>query len=149
MNKDTGEIVFLRTPYNYDADQVSIETGLHCTEPSMAKQEFKEETDINTIVERFGATGELPPAIPFPTEQDFTETYDFQSAMNVIVEARESFMTMDAKTRARFNNDPQRFMEFIHDGNNADEAIKMGLAIKVPEPEKKPEEKPAKEEKKE
>ena len=61
--------------------------------------------------------------------------------MNVLVEARESFMTLNAKARARFNNDPQQFMEFIHDGENAAEAIKLGLATKRPDPEK-PAEKP-------
>lgn len=142
MNQDTGEIVFLRTPYNYDTDRVSDETGLDCGPETKTQQQFKDEVDINTIVERFNVTGEMPEMQNFPTEQDFEEAFDFQTSMNVIVAARESFMEMPAKTRARFNNDPQKFMEFIHDGENADEAIKMGLAIKRPEPEKKPEEKP-------
>lgn len=148
MNKDTGEIVFCRTPYNYDTDQVSEETGLACTDGTKTQQQFKDEVDINTIVERFGVTGESPPAMNFPGEQDFTNTFDFQTSMNVLVQARESFMEMPAKTRARFQNDPQKFMEFIHDGDNFDEAVKLGLVMKRPEPEKKPEAK-ASEEKKE
>lgn len=143
MNKDTGEIVFLRTPHNYDTDAVSKESGTDCGPETRTQQQFKDEVDINTIVERFGVTGETPPQMTFPNEQDFTEAFDFQTSMNVIVQAREAFMTLPAKTRARFQNDPQQFMEFVHNNENADEAIKMGLAIKRPPPEEtKPAEKP-------
>ena len=58
--------------------------------------------------------------------------------MNVIVQARESFMTLPAKTRARFQNDPQQFMEFMHDENNFDEIVKLKLAT-VREEKKQPE----------
>lgn len=144
INKATGEIfTFIRTPHNYDTDQASQETGLDCSQDKgRTQQQFKEETDINTIVERFGISGEMPPTMAFPTEQDFTETFDFQTSMNVIVQARESFMTLPAKARARFQNDPQQFMEFMHNDENVEEAIKMGLAIKREPIEKKPEEKP-------
>lgn len=131
INTETGEMfTFIRTPLNYNTDRVSQETGLDCSEDKggRTQQQFKEETDINTIVERFGISGETPPAMNFPSEQDFTETFDFQTSMNVIVQARESFMTLPAKTRARFQNDPQQFMEFMHDSENIPEMVKMGLA---------------------
>jgi len=152
INPETGEIgaPFMRTPYNYDTDRESLATALNCEDESRAQQQFKDEVDINTIVDRFGVTGESPPAMQFPTEQDFTEAFDFQTSMNVIVKAREEFMTMPAKTRARFQNDPQTFMEFIHNPENVDEAIKLGLAVKRPPPEeKKTEEKPPEKKEKE
>ena len=52
--------VFLRTPYNYDVDEVSAETGLACFDESLTQQQFKEESDINEIVRRFGLTGQTP-----------------------------------------------------------------------------------------
>lgn len=140
IDRATGEIVELRTPYNYDVDAVSEETGTDCGPETKTQQQFKDEVDINTIVDRFMAAGELPPQLQFPTEQDFTETFDFQTSMNVIVKARESFMELPAKARARFDNDPQKFMEFIHDPENKHEAVKLGLASWRPEPEKKPDE---------
>lgn len=150
FNPETGELyympsngeIFMRTPYNYDTDQESLNTATDCGPETKTQQQFKDEVDINTIVERFGVTGEMPPTMNFPTEQDFSETFDFQTSMNVLVQARESFMTLPAKARARFNNDPQQFMEFMHDPENVNEAIKMGLAVKLPEPQK-PVEKPA------
>lgn len=137
IDKDTGEIstVFMRTPYNYNTDKVSDETGLSCPEETKTQQQFKEESDINTIVERFGISGEMPPTMNFPEPEEFIETMDFQTSMNVIVKARESFMEMPAKQRARFQNDPQKFMEFMHNEENIDEIIKMGLAKKREQPE--------------
>ena len=132
---DDGDArVFLRTPYNYDTDAISDMTALECERDTKTQQQFKDEVDINTIVERFGVTGEAPPTINFPEEQDFTEVHDFQSAMNVLRASEEAFMQLPAKARARFQNSPQQFMEFIHDADNQDEAIKLGLATKKPEP---------------
>lgn len=142
IDLETGEVItpFIRTPFNYDTDAASQATGLDCGPETKTQQQFKDEVDINTIVERFGVTGEMPEKFNFPTEQDFTETFDFQSAMNVTIQARDEFMKMPAKTRARFQNDPQQFMEFMHDDGNIEEAIRMGLATKR-EPEIKPDEK--------
>jgi len=137
IDLETGEVVtpFIRTPYNYDTDAISNKTGLDCGPETKTQQQFKDEVDINTIVERFGVTGEMPEKFNFPTEQDFSETFDFQSAMNITIQARDEFMKMPAKTRARFQNDPQQFMEFMHDDGNIEEAIRLGLATKREKPE--------------
>ena len=151
IDQETGEVVtpFIRTPYNYDTDKISNATGTDTGPESKTQQQFKDEVDINTIVERFGVTGEMPPAINFPQTQEFEETFDFQTAMNVIRKAEEEFMQLPAKARARFQNDPQQFMTFMNDEENIAEAIKLGLAterkkseeptpeVKPPEPVKK------------
>lgn len=141
---EDGEIItpFIRTPFNYNTNRVSDETGLHCTDESKTQQQFKDETDINTIVERFNASGEMPPTGSFPEQEEFIEAFDYQTAMNVLVKARETFMELPAKARARFDNDPQKFMMFMNEADNQDEAIKLGLAIKRPEPPKEPEKTP-------
>ncbi len=121
--------VFLRSLYNYDVDQVSNETGLRCDDPSLTQQQFKEEADINTIVDRFLKSGVLPTAATMPQYVDYEGVFDFQSAMNVVRQADENFMRLDAKVRARFNNSPQAFLEFFANPENVDEAIRLGLAI--------------------
>lgn len=138
------ESVFLRTPYNYDTDQASNETGLKCEGPGKAQQQFKEECDINTIVDRFLAAGEMPQSIPFPNQDEFMETFDFQTSMNVLRKAEESFMEIPAKTRARFDNNPQKFMEFMHNPENALEWERLKLAtIRVEHPKQEaPKEEP-------
>lgn len=116
-----------RTAYNYDRDAVSDETGLRCRDASRARQEFKEECDINTIAERFHLTGEMPENVPMVLQGDFTNVTDFRSAMDVVVQAREAFDAMPAKVRSRFDNDPQKFLEFTSNVDNFDEAAKLGL----------------------
>lgn len=126
--------IFLRTPYNYDADAVSRETGLSCPDDSLAIQSAAEDADINTIVRRFGLTGELPNDIKMPQSGDFAGVGDFQSAMNIVRAAQEEFMRVPAEIRARFQHDPQLFSDFFNDPANQDEAIRLGLATRRPEP---------------
>lgn len=114
-------MTFLRTEHNYDMLEASNESanraGLNFDQDnpeskSQAQQHFKEECDINTIVERFGITGEMPQVQNLPAYGDYTGIFDFQTAMNAIRQAEEDFMAYPAKIRARFDNNPQRFLEF-------------------------------------
>lgn len=127
-----SKTVFLRTPYNYDTNKVSDETGLRCDDASLTQQQFAEEADINTIVDRFMKSGVLPTPVNMPQFADYEGVFDFQSAMNVVRAADENFMRLDAKVRARFNNSPQAFLEFFSNPDNAEEAVRLGLAIPKP-----------------
>ena len=118
---------FIRTPYNYDTMEASNESAILCEDESLAKQSFKEECDINTIVRRFGLTGEMPSNVRMSTYGDFTGISNYQDALNAILEAEDSFMAMPAEIRARFQNDPAQFVEFCSDEANREEAVKMGL----------------------
>lgn len=129
------ETVFLRTPYNYDVDAASVLTGLTCPEETKTQQQFKEESDINTIVERFGLTGEVPSDFRVPLSGDFTEhANDFHSALNLILESEREFMRLPAEVRNRFDNDPQKLLDFVEDAANIDEARALGIANAIPEP---------------
>ena len=100
---------FLRTPYNYDRDAASDESGIACPEPTLAQQQFRDEADINTILERFGRTGELVVPVNVPQFGDYSEVTDYHTAMNMVIEAQNSFDALPAKLRAQFDNDPGRF----------------------------------------
>lgn len=90
----------------------------------------KEDADINVIVKRFGITGMLPQRNVMPLSEDFSDgVFDFQSALNMLKAAKDSFMSLDADIRARFNNDPARFIKFAEDKENLAELRKMGLAL--------------------
>jgi len=118
-----------RTGHNYDRDAASDESGLKCEDATMTQQHFKEECDINTIVERFGIGYEMPEGVRAPTYEDFTGVRDFQSAMNAGLAARDSFMALPGAVRARFENDPQRFVAFCSSDENWDEVANMGLLL--------------------
>ncbi|AXH75705.1 MAG: internal scaffolding protein [Microviridae sp.] len=117
----------LRAAYNYDTDLASSQCALTCEDLSLAVQSERDECDINTIVKRFGLTGQLPVGVRMPTFEDFTGVFDFASAANAIALARESFDTMPADVRSRFNNDPSAFVDFCSDDKNRAEAERLGL----------------------
>lgn len=127
-------MTFCRAPYNYDADDASLQTGLSCPDVSRTQQNQKDDADINTIVRRFGLTGELPKAVVLPQYGDFTSLTDYQTALNAVMAAQEQFMVLPAYIRNRFQNDPQMLLEFCADENNREEAIKLGLIEKTDVP---------------
>lgn len=123
---------FLRAPFNYDRDAASTESGLLCEDRSLAQQQFREECDINTIVERFGISGELPSDVRAPQYGDFTEVVDYHTALNVVRASQEAFDALPARVRARFHNDPSEMLEFVDDEGNRPEAERLGLVDKQP-----------------
>ncbi len=126
----TKKTIFLRTPYNYDTDAASNESGLACEEPSLAQQHFKEECDINTILQKFSITGILPDAPLSPRYGDFSGIGDYHTALNRVMAAKDEFMALPANIRARFDNDPSKLIEFLEDSSNRPEAEELGLVEK-------------------
>lgn len=99
----------------------------------LTRQEFKEECDINRIMARYG--GEVPlPVAGDPLYGDFSELGDYQAARDVLLRAREQFELLPSKVRDRFRNDPEAFLAFVGDQENADEARKLGLLKPVEPP---------------
>lgn len=126
--------MFIRSPYNYDVDAASVESGVDCSEAEdMTQQQFKEECDINEITRRFGLGAEMPKGIKVPTYGDFTGIESYHDACNAIAEAGESFDSLPALVRDRFRNDPGAFVDFVLDEKNKDEAVRLGL-IQAPAP---------------
>lgn len=128
------ERTFSRNALNYDTDSASAFTGLVTTEPSLAQQQYKDESDINNIARQFGLTGKMPQAVYLPTFGDFSEITDFQTALHAIQRAEASFLAMPAQVRERFNNDSQKFLEFTSDSRNAAEIKALGLFRDAPTP---------------
>jgi phage internal scaffolding protein len=123
--------VFLRTPYNYDKDAASNESGLHCEDASLAQQHYKEECDINTILQKFNITGLLPEQPLTPRYGDFTGIGDYHSALNRVLAVQDEFEALPAQIRARFDNDPAQLIEFLENSDNRPEAEELGLVEKA------------------
>jgi len=106
-------------------------------------QTGKEQADINFIMRRIQKTGQLADLIAQGMQSqngmmygDFTDAPTFQEAMNITLHARDQFSRLDAHIRNRFDNDPAKFLDFVHDPKNAEEMLNMGLRKpKPPEPE--------------
>lgn len=124
-------IPFMRSAHNYDRDEASAESACLCTEPSLALQSQFEDSDINTIVKRFGLTGQLPENVRMPSSGDFTGVGDYHTCANMVLAADEAFMEFPAPIRARFGHDPANLIDFMENPSNRDEAIKLGL-VNIP-----------------
>jgi phage internal scaffolding protein len=134
---------FLRTPYNYDLDAASNESGLHCEDATLAQQHFKDECDINNILRQFNITGLLPESPLSPRYGDFTGIGDYHTALNRVIAAEDEFMALPAQIRSRFDNDPAKLIDFLENQENKDEAIKLGLVnpVELPQVVEVPQEK--------
>lgn len=113
-------------------DERSTLFGLRCEDPSLTQQHFRDESDINTIVDRFMRTGVLPDPVSMPQYIDAEGVYDFKEAMNFVRSSEEAFMRLDAKIRSRFHNSPREFVEFFGDPANRSEAERLGLVNPSP-----------------
>lgn len=125
-------LMFLRTPYNYDVEEVSRDTGLACLDPSKTVQDGKDDADINVIMERYARTGQFKPPAGLPQYGDFSSVTDFQSALNLVIAAEKGFSELPAKIRSRFHNDPANLLEFLALDANREEAIDLGILEKPP-----------------
>lgn len=98
-------------------------------EPSLTKQEFAAECDINTIMERYEATGVVSHVNRAqPMYLDTTEYPNLQGALDVYRDAAASFLALPAKVRREFDNDPQQFIDFAADPANLPKMREWGLA---------------------
>ncbi|UDN67771.1 internal scaffolding protein [robinz microvirus RP_112] len=112
-------------------------TGELTLMPSMTKQEFQFECDINNVIKSFSQTGmfkHVSANASLGAYQDLPDGTDFQEALHEVQRAREAFMTLPSKLRSRFGNDPAEFLAFTHDPSNLDELRSLGLANPAPLP---------------
>lgn len=97
-------------------------------DPELAtKQCFRDECDINNIVNRFTKAGVLPPAPINGVYGDFSEIGSYQEALMKVQQVDDMFDALPAKLRSRFDNNPALFLDFIDNPDNHDELVKLGL----------------------
>lgn len=111
------------------ADRDRSKTTLTCG-PSRTKQSFKQEADINYIVERWGSVNLGAQNQTRPMYGDFTQVTDFHGAQNQMLQAQEGFATLGARLRERFNNDPGALLDFVDNPENLEEAQALGILPK-------------------
>ncbi|AXL15307.1 internal scaffolding protein [Microviridae sp.] len=96
-------------------------------EVSMTKQSFKDECNINKIMDKFQKTGAINHyASHEPTYGDATPG-DLLNAQLIISNANSMFEELPSSIRKKFDNDPAKFLEFVQDERNQEEMIELGL----------------------
>lgn len=98
------------------------------SKPSRTKQSFREECDINKLMARYAKIGVSPFLPPdFSKFGDFTNPPEYQDALNRVISANQMFEALPARIRERFLNDPAKFLAFVSDPKNTDEARVLGI----------------------
>lgn len=94
-----------------------------------AKQEFKKDADINSIMARFQKTGIIDHAAKYSLQYGDINPLSFHESMNVIARANTMFEELPSSARKRFGNSAADFLSFVQDEANYEEAQEMGLAL--------------------
>lgn len=115
-----------QTQYNVFANPVIV-----CEEETRTKQSFKDECDINNILSKYAKTGIVNHINQSEGQYgDFSSEQDYQKALNIVIEAQNTFASLPAEVRDKFANDPAQFLKFTEKEENIEELVKMGLAVK-------------------
>jgi phage internal scaffolding protein len=97
---------------------------------SMTKQSFKRECDINVLLAKYRKTGFLDHLAKHQGQYaDLPDGQSYHEAMNMILDAQESFMQLPSEVRNMFKNDPREFLDFVDDPANAEKLQDLGLAV--------------------
>lgn len=98
--------------------------------PSLTRQEFADECDINVLMAQYEKTGVINHFNDgTPQYLDITEMPDdLMGSLAVMKEAESAFMRLPAGVRKEFDNDPLQFVEYATDPNNLDTLREWGLA---------------------
>lgn len=97
-------------------------------EVSMTKQEFKDECNINNIMAQYQKTGLVNHLNKYEGRyDDVSGAVSYQEAHDIMMRAESMFMSVPSSIRAKFDNDPGKFLEFVTDPANSEEMRKMGL----------------------
>lgn len=114
----------------YTGELTNPHTGEVTTPPSMTKQEFVRECDINNVIKQYqthGMVNHINAKAAQGAYQDLPDSVDFQESLHTIMVAEQAFMTLPAKVRDRFGQDPAEFLAFLADPENTEEARKLGI----------------------
>ncbi len=128
INPETGEITSGR-PIRNGNPWTRVRVAKHFTGPSLAKQSFASECDINNIMRKYQKTGLIEHLNTHQGDYgNFIGFEDYHQSLNQILEAQESFASIPSSVRRQFNNDPEVFLKFAQNPENLDQMIEMGLA---------------------
>lgn len=106
---------------------------LICEDPSLTHQSFAKDCDIRNIMKQYKRTGLVSHMTTASALYgDFTNVPDYRESLDVVINAQAAFMELPAEVRSRFSNDPAQFLDFVHNPDNRDEMIKLGM-IDVPD----------------
>lgn len=103
--------------------------GILFTSDSLCQQHFRDECDVNVIVDRYVKTGVMEHLVDVPPHfADVSEIpTDLASAYDAVFAAESAFMSLPSDLRKSLGNDPAQLSVWLSDEKNRAEAVKYGL----------------------
>lgn len=137
-SQSTGELDEMESSAYVEIDRSNPNLYLDCSDlPSLTRQEFADECDINNLMARYEKTGLIPTHLnpAEPRYLDVTDVPDLMLAHQVLQDATAAFMSLPALVRREFDNDPVKFINYAEDKTNLPKLREWGLAPPEPTPE--------------
>lgn len=102
--------------------------------PSLAQQQFKDQTDINNIISRFIRSGDPSVLSPYLKVADYVDITDvprtLEDAYAYIDYVQEQFNSIPANIRRRFGDDYRKFVDYINTNPSIDSLFSNELLTK-------------------
>lgn len=131
----TGDVNEMESSAYVEIDRDNPALYVDCSDlPSLTRQEFADECDINKLMAQYEKSGMLPSNLNGATPRylDVSEVPDLITAMNTLNEATAAFMSLPATVRRDFDNDPIKFINFAEDRENIEKMREWRLAPPAP-----------------
>lgn len=95
-----------------DVDNPTIDASDSPENKDTARQEFKDEADINVMLSKFGIT----PTRGAPTYGEWDDTIDLQVALQSVSDARSAYKELPEELRAKFTS-MEQLLEALENGS--------------------------------
>lgn len=125
------EIMALTILSNGDRNRV----GLDCSDsPSLTKQEFRDECNINNIMKKYRTRGDLTHISSTIGEYGtFDQGEDLLHSRLILQNAEAAFIQLPSGLRRELDHEPANFVDWIKDPENEQRAFDMGLLESIEE----------------
>lgn len=101
-------------------------------EDGRTKQSFKDETDINNILQRAQKAGTLSHLQKYEAVYGDYSDFDFFESELKLAQGRQIFDALPSELRTEFNQSPQAFFAYVNNPANKDELLKKLPQLAAP-----------------
>ena len=86
---------------------------------SRTRQSHAADCDINNIMAKFQKTGSIDHVAKHGPQYGEVTAITYHEAQNLVIEAQDMFNDLPSSARAKFENDPRNFMDFVQNDTGA------------------------------
>jgi phage internal scaffolding protein len=102
----------------------------------VTKQSHKSECDINNILSQFKKTGIITHiSNSKPNYSDLPDNIDYQTSLNLLIQADDAFSQLPSVVRRYFNNSPAELLQALSDPDQHDKLVEYGILNPKPTPQ--------------